>query len=120
MRTSIRLAACFATSLALITSANAQSSSMKSEIVIDLTGQGVRTVIWATGYKPDYSWLKLPVFDRKGAIRHDGGIATDVPGLYVMGLPFLRRRKSSYIDGVGDDAADLAAHLTSSLDRQAA
>lgn len=86
----------------------------------DLAKEGIKTVIWATGYKPDYSWLNLPVLDRKGAIRHDGGIATDVDGVYVMGLPFLRRRKSSYIDGVGDDAADLANHLISTLNRQAA
>ncbi len=87
---------------------------------IDLASEGIKTVIWATGYRPDYSWLNLPVLDRKGAIRHNGGVATDVDGVYVMGLPFLRRRKSSYIDGVGDDAADLADYLLSTLNRQAA
>ncbi|NNF78448.1 MAG: NAD(P)-binding domain-containing protein [Rhizobiales bacterium] len=87
---------------------------------IDLLTENIKTVIWATGYQPDYSWLQMPVFDRKGAIRHEGGRATDVDGLYVMGLPFMRRRKSSYIDGVGDDAADLAADLMSSLNRKAA
>ncbi len=87
---------------------------------LNLPEENIKTIIWATGYKPDYSWLRLPVFDRKGALRHDGGIATDVAGLYVMGLPFMRRRKSSYIDGVADDAADLAAHLTANLNRRAA
>lgn len=77
---------------------------------IDLAGHGIRTVIWATGLKPDHSWLNVPAFDRKGRIRHDGGIVA-APGIYVMGLPFLRRRKSSYIHGAGDDARDLAAHL---------
>ncbi|MEM1200772.1 MAG: NAD(P)-binding domain-containing protein [Pseudomonadota bacterium] len=85
-----------------------------------LPDENIKTIIWATGFKPDYSWLHLPVFDRKGALRHDGGIATDVDGLYVMGLPFMRRRKSSYIDGVADDAADLADHLTANLNRRAA
>ena len=51
------------------------------------------------------------MLDPKGNIRHDGGVVTEAPGLYVMGLPFLRRRKSSLIDGVGDDARDLSAHL---------
>ena len=86
---------------------------------IDLADGRVRTVIWATGYRPDYSWLDVPVLDRKGRLRHDGGVV-QAPGLYVMGLPFMRRRKSSFIDGAGDDAADLAAHLNRSLYRAAA
>ena len=79
-----------------------------------LKADGIRTVIWATGYRPDYSWLDVPVFDRKGRIVHDGGVVS-APGMYVMGLPFLRRRKSSFIDGADDDAADLAAHLSLQL-----
>ena len=85
----------------------------------DLIDTGVSTVVWATGYRPDYSWLHAPVFDRKGRLRHDGGVV-DAPGLYVMGLPFLRRRKSSFIDGVGDDAGVLADHLCASLHQSAA
>ncbi len=84
-----------------------------------LADAGIKTVLWATGYRPDYSWLHVPVFDRKGRIRHDGGVV-DAPGMYVMGLPFLRRRKSSFIDGAGDDARDLAEHLYSRLHRAAA
>jgi putative flavoprotein involved in K+ transport len=76
----------------------------------DLTDGSIKTVIWATGYRPDYSWLHVPVLDRKGGIRHDGGVV-DAPGMYVMALPFMRRRKSSFIDGVGDDARELSAHL---------
>jgi putative flavoprotein involved in K+ transport len=53
----------------------------------------------------------VPVLDRKGNIRHDGGVVTEAPGVYLLGLAFLRRRKSSLIDGVGDDARDLSAHL---------
>ena len=86
---------------------------------LDLGAQGVKTVIWATGYRPDYSWLNMPVFDRKGRITERGGIAT-VPGLYVLGLPFLRRRKSTLIDGVGDDAREISAHLQSYLSGTAA
>ena len=83
----------------------------ETRLSIDLHDSGIRTVIWATGYRPDYSWLDVPVLDRKGRIRHDGGVVA-APGMYVMGLPFMRRRKSSFIDGAGDDAADLAAHLS--------
>ena len=86
---------------------------------LDLHDSRIRTVIWATGYRPDYSWLDVPVLDRKGRIRHDGGVVA-AWGMYVLGLPFMRRRKSSFIDGVGDDAADLAAHLSLGLARAAA
>jgi hypothetical protein len=79
-----------------------------------LNDGGIRTVVWAAGYRPDYSWLEVPVLDRKGRICHDGGIVP-VPGMYVMGLPFMRRRKSSFIDGAGDDAADLVAHMSLAL-----
>lgn len=81
-----------------------------------LEGGEIRTILWATGYRPDYSWLDVPVFDRKGRVRHDGGVV-DAPGLYLMGLQFLRRRKSALIDGAGDDARDLCTHLVSYLDR---
>jgi putative flavoprotein involved in K+ transport len=74
----------------------------------------ITTIIWATGYRPDYSWLDLPVLDRKGMLRHDGGIV-DWPGLYAMGLHFMRRRKSTLIDGAADDASELSDHLASYL-----
>ena len=86
---------------------------------MDLTGGEIRTFVWATGFRPDYSWLDVPVLDRKGQIRHDGGVV-ESPGLYLMGIQFLRRRKSALIDGAGDDARDLSAHLASYLDGQAA
>lgn len=91
----------------------------QARLGIDLNEGGIRAVIWATGYRPDYSWLHVPVLDRKGHIRHEGGVVS-VPGMYVMGLPFMRRRKSSFIDGAGDDAADLAEHLNLRLHRAAA
>jgi putative flavoprotein involved in K+ transport len=75
----------------------------------------IRTIIWATGYRPDYTWLEVPVLDHKGMIRHDGGV-TSSPGLYLMGAPFMRRRKSTLIDGAGDDARELSGHLASTID----
>lgn len=86
---------------------------------IDLTIGEVKAIIWATGYRPDYSWLEVPVLDRKGRLRHDGGIVSS-PGMYLMGTQFMRRRKSALIDGAGDDARDLSAHLISYLDTRPA
>jgi putative flavoprotein involved in K+ transport len=83
---------------------------------LDLRSGEISTILWATGYRPDYSWLDVPVLDRKGRLRHDGGVV-DAPGLYVVGLPFLRRRRSSFIDGACADTAELADHLASYLDR---
>jgi putative flavoprotein involved in K+ transport len=62
--------------------------------------------------------MKLPVLDERGEIRHEGGL-TSFPGLYVIGMYFLRRRKSSFIDGVGRDAMELCAHLAAHLRRAA-
>jgi putative flavoprotein involved in K+ transport len=82
---------------------------------MDLMDGKIKTVLWATGYSPDFSWLDVPVFDRKGRIKHDGGVV-ESPGLYMMGMQFLRKRKSALIDGAGDDARDLSAHLAGHLD----
>ena len=83
---------------------------------LDLARGEIRTIIWATGFQPDYSWLDVPVLDRKGRIRHDGGVVTESGGLYVIGLNFLRRRKSSFIHGAADDSWDLVSHLARHLD----
>jgi putative flavoprotein involved in K+ transport len=77
---------------------------------LDLRADKITTVLWATGYRRSYPWLKVPVLDDRGEIRHKGGI-TDEPGLYVLGLRFQRRKNSNFIDGVGNDAAELARHL---------
>ena len=82
---------------------------------MDLASGEIKAIIWATGYRPDYSWLEVPVLDRKGRLQHDGGVVSS-PGMYLMGTQFMRRRKSALIDGAGDDARDLSAHLTSYLD----
>jgi putative flavoprotein involved in K+ transport len=78
---------------------------------LDLRRAGIGTVIWATGYRPAYPWLRVPVLDRHGEIGHRRGV-TRVPGLYVLGLRFLHRRDSSFVGGVGRDAQFVAAHLT--------
>jgi len=87
-------------------------------LLLDLTRGRIKTIVWATGFTPDYSWLHVPVLDAKGNVRHDGGVVSEAPGLYLLGTPFLRRRKSSLIDGVGDDARELSAHLASYLHRR--
>lgn len=77
----------------------------------------ISTVIWATGFQPHLPWLDARWLDVNGAIEHEGGVV-DSDGLYVLGLPFLRRRKSSFIDGVGPDSADLAELLIAALRRK--
>jgi putative flavoprotein involved in K+ transport len=85
-----------------------------SPLSLDLAGGQIRAIVWATGSHPDYSWLQVPVLDRKGALRHDGGVV-DAPGMYALGLPLLRRRKSTFITGAEDDARDLIEHLAGYL-----
>jgi putative flavoprotein involved in K+ transport len=85
---------------------------------LDLRAQGVGSVIWATGYTPDHSFVDLPVFDRKGRIRHHGGVVGN--GIYVMGLPYMRTARSSHISGAQRDARALARHLAGSLEWRAA
>jgi putative flavoprotein involved in K+ transport len=89
-----------------------------SRLHLDLASGEIRSIVWATGFRPDYSWLDVPVVDAKGHLRHDGGVV-DAPGLYAIGLPVLRRRKSSFIYGVEDDARDLIDHLTGYLAKPA-
>lgn len=81
---------------------------------LDFARARIGTVLWATGSRPDYRWLHVPAFDRKGHLRHDGGIV-EVPGLYALGLPFMRRRKSSFIHGAEDDTRDLSTHIADYL-----
>ncbi len=87
-------------------------------LLLPLRSGEIKTVVWATGYRPEYPWLDLPILDGKGRVRHDGGI-TPVPGLYLMSATFLRRRRSTFIDGAGDDARELSAHLVDYLGERA-
>jgi putative flavoprotein involved in K+ transport len=81
---------------------------------LDLSNGEIRTVVWATGFRPDYRWLDVPVLDQKGGLRHDGGVV-DGPGLYALGLPVLRRRKSTFIHGIEDDAREVVEHVVGYL-----
>ncbi len=83
-------------------------------LALDLRSGEIRTIVWATGFRPDYGWLDVPVIDAKGELRHDGG-AVDSPGLYALGLPVLRRRKSTFIHGIEDDAREVIDHLSGYL-----
>jgi putative flavoprotein involved in K+ transport len=82
---------------------------------IDLRRGGIKAIVWATGFRPDYGWLHVPVLDEKGQLRHDGGVVEGAPGLYALGLPVLRRRKSTFIHGIEDDARDVIDHLAGHL-----
>jgi putative flavoprotein involved in K+ transport len=77
---------------------------------------GIRSVIWATGHTRDYGWLQVPVLDAAGEIIHQGGI-TPSPGLFALGLRLMRRRRSSFIDGVGQDAMELTENILDCLAR---
>ena len=77
----------------------------------------VAALIWATGYRPDYSWIELPVFDRDGRVRHRRGV-TDLPGLYFLGLTWQHTRGSALIGWVKDDAAFIAEQIKTSYDRR--
>lgn len=85
---------------------------------LNLAGGSIKTIVWASGFRPDYSWLDVDVLDEKGVVRHDGGVV-DSPGMFLIGTPFLRRRKSSFIDGACADAQDLILELAGFLDRRA-
>ncbi len=85
-----------------------------SRLQLDLRNGEIKSIVWATGFHPDYRWLDVPVIDAKGHLRHDGGVV-DAPGLYALGLPVLRRRKSSFIHGAEDDARELVDHLAGYL-----
>jgi len=77
---------------------------------LDLGSGEIRTIVWATGFRPDYGWLDVPVLDAKGQLRHEGGVV-DSPGLYALGLPVLRRRRSTFMCGIEDDARAVIDHL---------
>jgi putative flavoprotein involved in K+ transport len=86
-----------------------------SILELDLRAAGITSVIWASGSRYDFGWLQLPVFSAMGADQtltpiHRRGI-TQVPGLYFVGLPWLSKRKSSLLAGVGEDAAFPANHI---------
>jgi putative flavoprotein involved in K+ transport len=85
-----------------------------ARLQLDLRSGEIAAIVWTTGFRPDYGWLDVPVLDAKGQLKHDGGVV-DSPGLYALGLPVLRRRKSTFIYGIEDDAREVIDHLTRCL-----
>jgi putative flavoprotein involved in K+ transport len=77
---------------------------------LDLESVGIKSIIWATGYRLDFGWVRVPVFDQDGYPIQRRGI-TGYPGLYFLGLPWLHTLKSGLIYGVGEDAAHIAADM---------
>jgi putative flavoprotein involved in K+ transport len=77
---------------------------------LDLRTEGIGAVIWATGYGVNFGWIDVPVLDARGEPVHRHGI-TGAPGLYFLGLQWLSKMSSSFLSGVGDDAAVLADHI---------
>lgn len=78
---------------------------------LDLAQAGIRTIIWATGFASDYSWLKVDAFDERGRPKHQRGVAVE-RGIYFLGLPWQSRRGSSFIWGVWHDAKHLADRIS--------
>ena len=79
-------------------------------VELDLAQAGVTSIIWATGYAVDFSWLQVDAFDAKGKPQHQRGVSSE-PGVYFLGLPWLSRRGSSFIWGVWHDAKHVAGHI---------
>ena len=79
-------------------------------VALDLAKAGITTIIWATGFVADYSWIELDVFNPDGRPRHQRGVSPEV-GLYFLGLPWQSRRGSSFIWGVWHDARYLAEQI---------
>lgn len=77
---------------------------------LDLAEAGITTIIWATGFSVDYSWMNVNAFDEAGKPAHQRGVSTE-PGIYFVGLPWLSRRGSSFIWGVWHDAKHIADHI---------
>ncbi len=85
---------------------------------ISLAEAGITSIVWATGYAFDFSWLQVDVFDGEGKPEHQRGVSAE-PGIYFLGLPWLSRRGSSFIYGVWHDAKFLADHIDKQRNYQA-
>lgn len=89
-----------------------------AEVPTELDLREFAAVVWATGFRPRYEWLDRRAFDRRGRVDHEGGVGA-MPGLYLLGLPFLRRRRSNLLAGLGVDAVELGRHLVDHLPKGA-
>jgi putative flavoprotein involved in K+ transport len=84
-------------------------------LTLDIAAAGISTIIWANGFRYDFDWIDLPIFANETSSSrrvpvHKRGI-TSVPGVYFLGLPWLHKLKSAFLNGVGDDAQHLAEHI---------
>jgi len=99
----------------LVGPASQPDPTILGQVPTELDLRRFAAVIWATGFRPTYRWLDPLAFDRRGRVDHDGGVAK-TPGLYLLGLPFLRRRRSNLLAGLGIDAAEICQHLAGHLE----
>jgi putative flavoprotein involved in K+ transport len=91
-----------------------QSQHARGGSELALAGEGISTVLWATGFRPAFGWIDIPVFDGLGFPRTRRGV-TEVPGLMFVGLPWLHTRRSPLLLGVGDDAGHVAQEVAAAL-----
>ena len=83
---------------------------LKTPMELDVDEEGIKTVIWTSGYRPEYGWINAAVFDEMGFPVQADGCST-LPGLYFMGVPWMRKFKSAILYGVGEDAEIVARHI---------
>jgi putative flavoprotein involved in K+ transport len=95
------------------------AAGRKPTLELDLARAGIASILFATGYRPDHSWLDLPVLDRRGRVEHDGGVVRGAPGTYLVGHSVLRRRRSSFISGAEPDSDEISSLLHHHLDTRA-
>jgi putative flavoprotein involved in K+ transport len=86
------------------------TTATKPILTLDLQAAGISTIIWASGYRLDFGWVQMPVFDEMGYPVHWRGV-TAFPGLYFLGLLWLYKRKSALLYGVGEDATFIASTI---------
>jgi putative flavoprotein involved in K+ transport len=99
----------------LVGPAVAPSQTVLTQVPTELDLPRFATVVWATGFRPTYHWLDPRALGHHGRVHHDGGVGR-MPGLYLLGLPFLRRRRSNLLAGLGLDAVELGQHLVGYLE----
>jgi putative flavoprotein involved in K+ transport len=93
------------------------ASCTSSVTILNLKENNITSIIWTTGFIGDFSYLKLPAFNENGMLRHSDGIA-DIEGLYFLGLPWLRKRKSGIILGIREDARFIAEKIMTKSENQ--
>jgi putative flavoprotein involved in K+ transport len=96
--------------------ADRSSPPITSPSQLDVRDERIGSVVWPTGYDRDFSWMQLPVLDSAGAPIHTRGV-TSMQGLYFLGMPWLYKRKSTFLAGVGEDAEFIADAIAGTGER---